>query len=265
MLRPQEIIANSRKNQFLRKMETDPLLREVKTVAEIVLDKLIQTKLTELETEMQQQLAEFAETISKLATKGDTPIAGIDFPMPKDGDDYILTDEDKTEIASKIEVPIVEKVIIEKTETIKEQPIITNQVTNEIKEVAKTDEPQIIADKLNTLEEKVDRKVIKGLEKELLTIKKNIRESKQQKGGGSGGGGYPVKSYDISDQLNGVLKTFTIPTNKYVIDVKITHPAPLRPTIDYIYTPTSITFTSQIDESTYLSAGQSVIIIYAEN
>jgi len=44
------------------------------------------------------------------------------------GDDYVITDSDKKEIASMIEVPIVEKVI-EKTEVIKE---VTKEVPNEI-------------------------------------------------------------------------------------------------------------------------------------
>ena len=74
------------------------------------------------------------------------------------GEDYILTKEDRQEIASKIKVPIVKK-IVEKTETIVEKPIITN----EIKEVAITDKPEMIASKLNTLEEKVELSVIKGL------------------------------------------------------------------------------------------------------
>ena len=47
------------------------------------------------------------------------------------GNSYILTETDKNDIAKKIKVPIVEK-IIERVETIKEQPIITNTV----KEVA---------------------------------------------------------------------------------------------------------------------------------
>ena len=50
-------------------------------------------------------------------------------PIPgADGKDYILTEKDKLAIAQSIEVPIVEK-IIERTEVIKEQPIVTNNVT----------------------------------------------------------------------------------------------------------------------------------------
>lgn len=77
------------------------------------------------------------------------------------GKDYVLTSEDKREIAGAIKVPIVEKVI-EKTETIIEQPIITN----EIKEVAIAETPLQIKDKLETLkkDERLDKKAIKGLE-----------------------------------------------------------------------------------------------------
>lgn len=85
------------------------------------------------------------------------------------GDDYVLTQDDKLEIAKKIKVPVVEK-IIEKTETIVEQPL----VTNEIKEVAKYETGKQIADKLNILEEVVDQKVIKGLTKKITDLSSNI-------------------------------------------------------------------------------------------
>ena len=71
-------------------------------------------------------------------------------PIPgKDGKDYILTEANKTEIAKKIKVPIVEK-IIEKTETIIEKPTITEIV----KEVAKYEEAGEIALKLQGLKKK---------------------------------------------------------------------------------------------------------------
>jgi len=96
-------------------------------------------------------------------------------PIPKDGEDgkdgkdYILTEKDKKEIASSIKVPIVEKVI-EKTEVIKEQPIITN----EIKEVAIADTGEEIVLKINDIESldddyKIDAKHIKNL-KQIVAI-----------------------------------------------------------------------------------------------
>ena len=84
-------------------------------------------------------------------------------PTPKDGEDgkdYILTDQDKKDIAKSIKVPVVEKVI-EKTEVIRETPIITN----EIKEVAKYEEAEDIKNKLESLkdDERLDASAIKNL------------------------------------------------------------------------------------------------------
>lgn len=81
----------------------------------------------------------------------------------KDGKDYILTEQDKKDIAKYIKVPIVEK-IIEKREIVKEVPI----VTNEIKEIAKYETGEQIVDKINQLpdkeEYKIDVKHIKWLD-----------------------------------------------------------------------------------------------------
>lgn len=79
----------------------------------------------------------------------------------EDGEDYILTKEDKNEIAKLVEVPVVEKVI-EKTETIIEKPITIDKTRTVVKEVAKYEEASDIAEKLNTLSKKIDFKVIKN-------------------------------------------------------------------------------------------------------
>src|SRR3990167_8755080 len=91
----------------------------------------------------------------------------------KDGKDYVLTDFDRQEIASRIKVPIVEKTEI-RTEVIKEQPIITN----EIKEVAIVETPEVIAEKLNTLEKVIEKNVIIGLEEEIKKLRAEIQSSK---------------------------------------------------------------------------------------
>lgn len=94
-------------------------------------------------------------------------------PIPGEpGDDYVLTEKDKKEIAEKIEVPIVEKVI-EKTETIiREQPLIT-EIT---KEVAVAETPEQIRNKLELLqgEERLDKKAVKGLDEEFKKLGEQI-------------------------------------------------------------------------------------------
>ena len=87
----------------------------------------------------------------------------IEIAQPgKDGENYILKESDKTEIASKIKIPVIDRVI-EKTETIIEQPIITN----EIKEVAVTDSAEQIKKKLESLkgDKRLDASAIKNLPK----------------------------------------------------------------------------------------------------
>ncbi len=128
--------------------------------------------------------------------KGDqgVPAQGND---GKNGKDAVITEKIKKEIADKIKVPIVEK-IIEKT--VIEKPVVT--------EVAVTDKPIVIADKLNTLTEKVDRSVIKGLDKWMESIKIALRERKT--GGGSSGGGGMGNVVTQSTSVSSATTTITL-------------------------------------------------------
>lgn len=219
-----EILAQSKLSQLKRKMELDPLFRDVKTVAEIVLEKTLLEKLEEFKLKIEELLAETQTEIEsdlesvKEATA--EQIASVELQKGekgkpgkpgKNGKDYVLTETDKKEIAGKITVPVVKKVI-EKTEVIKEKPI----VTQEIKEVAKYEEAGKIALKLNTLEEKIDKKVIKGLDKELVNIKKAIRE---KAGGVKRGGGDIIYLEDLSTQTDGNTLIFTVPKHRKAIMV----------------------------------------------
>ncbi len=75
--------------------------------------------------------------------------------IPKDGENYVLTDKDKKDIAKSIKVPVVEK-----------------EVTKIIEKAA-TDEPEIIAKKLNKLKQAIDPDVIKGFRELERLIKAN--------------------------------------------------------------------------------------------
>jgi len=173
-------------------------------------------KAFEEQNKLIEKLEEKLETLSEVVKKKEIKGFEID---PKDirgkkgdkgdkgdfvkGEDYVLTAKDKKEIASSIKVPVVEK-IVEKTEVIKEQPI--EKITNEIKEVAKYEKPEELAKKLNTLEEKVDLSVIRGLKNVLDILRRNIH-SKQSGGGGMG---LPVS---FSFNGNGSTTEFTLPNN----------------------------------------------------
>jgi hypothetical protein len=79
----------------------------------------------------------------------------------KDGKNYILTNLDRKRIAREIEVPVVEK-IVEKTEVIREQPIV--------KEIAVTDNGEQIITKINEDETSLIKKEkIEGLDETFKT------------------------------------------------------------------------------------------------
>ena len=132
-------------------------------------------------------------------------------PIPENGKDYLLTEDDMAAIAGKINVPVVEKVIVEKTEVIREKPIVTEitKVTNETREVAVKDTPLEMAGKLNTLEEQVDKSVIKGLVEELEELRRELkRGSKKNPRLGGGGGSSTTVPTLISGVVDGSNQVF---------------------------------------------------------
>lgn len=105
---------------------------------------------------------------------------------------------------------------------------------------------------------------IKDLREELDELKKS---KVIMTGGGSSGGGHIVKAYDLSDQLNGVLKTFALPAFWRVISVhSSSFPNAFRPTTDYTTDASAmtITFTAEITAGTTLATGQTIIVTYSE-
>lgn len=110
--------------------------------------------------------------------------------------------------------------------------------------------------------EKLAIDAIEGL-REILEELRKFRSTASSTNGGGIVGRDIIKSYDLSDQLDGVLKTFNLPGTWYVISVvSSSMPHAMRPTIDFTWTPQSITFTDEIDASTILSEGQTVIVTY---
>jgi hypothetical protein len=108
----------------------------------------LDSKFTNLQEELKKKLeSELVLEIDKEELKGEdgyTPIKGVDYFDGKDGKNYVLTNLDKKQIAKSIDVPVVEKVI-EKTEVIRETPIVTEIV----KEVALKDTGEDIILKIN--------------------------------------------------------------------------------------------------------------------
>lgn len=157
-----------------------------------ILDK-VQTKgyqtfkdLFELDSEFLSKLKEELRGESGLTPTNEELLGLITplIPQVRDGEDYILTESDKEEIinsiVSKIKVPVVDKVIervIEKTEVIKEVPIVTENVV----EIERVDQEEIAittTEYIKSLEgdERIPITSIKGAEalNEIGQLKRNL-------------------------------------------------------------------------------------------
>lgn len=97
----------------------------------------------------------------------------------KKTEEYLLTEQDKKEIAHLIEIPEVER-IVEKTETIREVP----------HNVTKDD----VVTLLNQTEESVEISVIKGLRKIIEELQRVLRYKNTKSSAPSGGGGWSASS-----------------------------------------------------------------------
>jgi ElaB/YqjD/DUF883 family membrane-anchored ribosome-binding protein len=144
-----------------------------------------------------------------------------------------------------------------------------------IKGLAGAADVEEIAEELKELREMVNDMPAEfdstDLESRVSEIEEKIEEilkedKKEKKGffGRRGGGGMNrahVTDLDISDQLNGVDKTISIPAVYSIISVALSSfPNILRKGVDFTYTPTSITFTDEIDAASTLAAGQTCIL-----
>lgn len=116
--------------------------------------------------------------------------------------------------------------------------------------------------------EKLSMNAIEGLLEALEKIRK-IKVNYGSFAGGTAvsGGGKIVKAHDLTDQLNGVLKTFSLPAFWRVVSVhSSSFPYTFRPITDYTVDggAMTITFTSEIDETQTLATGQTLLVVYAE-
>ena len=129
------------------------------------------------------------------------------------------------------------------------------------------DTSEQVRDKLESIEgedNKLEINAIGHLEEELKKLRKQISDISTRPIIGGVASRDIVRSMDISDQLDGVKKTFQTSAMYRVIAVLMssTPAAAPRENIDFTWSDTSLTFTAQVDASTSLAAGQSVIILY---
>lgn len=124
--------------------------------------------------EFEQKVESEIETVKEVAQKaldivsateihkgddGYTPVKGKDY---FDGEDYVLTERDKKEIAKSITVPVVEKVIEKRETVIREVPVVTKEIIE--KEVAILDDATVayLEEEIKKVEDKIPEVVKKN-------------------------------------------------------------------------------------------------------
>lgn len=131
---------------------------------------------------------------------------------------------------------------------------------------ANDDTPDEVAAKLNSRPGIIEPDAVKGLSAFMRSIQSAVREKGGVTGGkgGSrrvGGGGNIVEYYDLSDLCDGATKSFAIPYNRRILEVKSTQaPIVYRPSVDWTGSGTkTLTLTSEVDAP---QQGQTLYIIY---
>lgn len=89
------------------------------------------------------------------------------------------------------------------------------------------------------------------------------KKTNKQRGGGGGSGGSSVAAYDLSDELDGSTKSFTVPSNtNFLMLVSTQAPQVYRLTTDFTGSgTTTLTLTAEVDAPT---KGQTLILLYVE-
>lgn len=263
-------VAEQAREKFIK-----TVIEKARRNAEKEIGEYKEVALKELEKEL-KNLNELAYDIKTNAMKGDKGkdadenniIQSVlkQIPKPKDGKDADIN-------------TIIEKTKINPKDL---QKLVSNEITafflrNPKKEMTEADIKKIAEKFSFTFDPKQwAEEIARAMEKlptekkldydEGLKNKPGVPIYKDKIGGRMGRGtGNATKYYDLSSLLDGATKTFTIPANLRVIDVRSSNfPFAFRQITDYTFTATTLSFTSEIDETTVLAAGATLYIIYAE-
>lgn len=120
---------------------------------------------------------------------------------------------------------------------------------------------------LEAIEDEKDKLSIKAighLQEQLDELKKKVGNRVAIFGGSVGK--HNTEVYDLSASLDGTTTTFNVPAMwKLILVLSTSTPRIFRPTVDFTSTNTSVTFTSEIDPTTTLATGQTVLLVYQSN
>ena len=207
--------------------------KKIQTVTDIV--SASETRSTERVDQNKETFLSEARTLMRYMQQ---EVARIEAAIPQKYDD--------TEVRGKVAES--QKLILEETRKLIPPP--------------SEESAEDIRNKLELLEgeERLNVSAIEGLEDLLKRIEKVEKKPDTIINGGVIGRDL-IKDIDLSSQLDGVTKTFQLPAVWNVVSVHLSSfPHALRKTVDFTYTPTSITFTSEIDAAVALATGQTCVL-----
>lgn len=179
-------------------------------------------------------------------------------PKPIKGDDYVLTNADKKEIAAQIDVPVVEKIVEKHTEVVRELPMVTEitqtvRETNTIKEEL-TITPDLVKDiikVMHLLPENDKLEVSKGLRNANSFIFNGTRYKTEElmHGGGGAGGTSTFYSDVVTGTIDGVNKIFSVPNTITTALALWLANSIYQPGVDFTTSGVTITMTVAPDAS----------------
>lgn len=191
-----------------------------------LVDFIISQKFSDIEEEIKKELKEtkneakieISEAIKELINKtykgdkGDKPIAGIDYPIPRNGEDG---EDGKSVDENKIVLDVLKKISKPEDGKDADEDKIIREILDKIPKPedgkdGSPDTPEQIADKINTLEEKIEQKTIKGLAIMFRNLQNSIREAGRKTIQGGGMGNVIVET--PSGTVDGSNRTFTLTT-----------------------------------------------------
>ena len=256
------------------------------------LDKKVDDKCEAAENEMEKIVGQLKETdqkyqntLKRIEDDNQSTLSNLKkWALERVGDLFIksnITQELKNklkevdaqmELVKAYKLPSTADLISEVSKIVESSVVSQIPKSITIQEI-EADIPKLGAEIRNALEllqddERLDVSAIKGLD-ELIKKVEKLSEAKQTTrfvGGGGGVGKHNTFYYDLSSYLDGVTKTFSLPTAWKVIGVHSggSTPATFRPIVDFTWSPNSITFTSEIEASTTLAAGQTIMVVCLE-
>jgi len=178
------------------------------------------------------------ETLKNIkGDKGDTPIAGRDFPIPKDGEDGEDGEDGKTPVAGvDFSIPKDGTTPVAGVDFFTESEKKT--FVQRVFDIVLTSQNRL-RDALASLQgnERLDISAIKGIDERFNKIFEQIAETRSVKGGTKGGGGHELITDDLSSQTDGSTTTFTLTKRTRPNTVMLygtDFPQVYRPVIDFI-------------------------------